>query len=1028
MCYEDQNWIFLSEYCKQRFGWNNICLIIIEIMKIRELMMKKQCFILLAAFLCILNLGAQEFPLRQAFDLRWEGFRQRTTDNSELVFWTDTPAGHRDIFAQKLGPNGQTLWNEALPVVNHEGDQELLGVVPSSDNNFILLWGEYDIYNTTQLRLQKITSNGQRLWPEGGVQLGVVGTNIRDAMLLPNSVAGAFVIYQNWFVQEIRGQNLDGWGNQLWPAEGIVVASHSSNLNLDSAVVDGEGGFIIDVSKYTGGTWVTELSRFSPQGTVVGNNPLIPVNSMPNLSRYSILPSTNGSYILYRFGFSPNSGLWLRRIDNLGVPSSPYTTVWSLPLNENSLLPPVLVPTADGGTMICYECHPSSGRKLLVERISADFEDDVWPYPGVQIATGIDPVWRGLTLAPTATGGAWLSWMQYDDVQGGVYVRGQYVDPEGALPWGMNGLALSSSGNFNRTPVPAAYPDRGVFYWFDKTDGVDKVQRQVVSTGGSLFLNQGGIPLMARLAGRADLVECVALGDRFFTIWVDERQNMCIYYQISTTPDLLPILEQGGLALNPPSPGFEILIDAQKTPWNTVAMLYRQMSDDYTQLCYLQEIDATGGKAYPGPGIFLGTNLDFNYRNTMSFWGGDIYLGWTVWNYADNYQIHGQRISGGQKQWGEEGRLIVALPQNCFASLEAVQGPYYLWRQEDYNQNLTQCRVLRVSPSGYPAPGWSDFGISILDDTGFYNQEVELAGMRDEDLIVFLRLSQYGNYPHRAQRISTTGQRLWQDSGVAVVPDGQPAWVQDAVFGLETGFVYSLQGTANDQLLFQRIDDDGQLLLPEASLLAEGLNNCYDANLIRFADGCWLCAWSDYDGALLENRNVFISYLTSQGIPQGGYPTVFCDARYQQQHVKVAVIGNLALVAWSDDRAGILNSETAVTGIWGRTFISDAVAADDPIAPPPLLPVLHANYPNPFNPSTTISFTLPTAGRVSLRVYNLKGQLVRSLVEASELAAGQHSFVFNGLDDRGTPVGSGVYLYRLVFGYHSLTRRMVLAK
>jgi hypothetical protein len=988
-------------------------------------MKKLLCITILAALAAMLT--AEEFPLRQAFDLKWEGFRQRCSDDCELVFWTDTPAGHRDIFAQKLSPNGQALWNEALPVVGHEGDQKLLDVVPSSDHNFILLWGEYEIDNTFQLRAQKITSHGQRLWTDSGVQIGGMEMNIHAAKLLPNAAGGAFVLYQNWFEHTLRGQNLDGFGNQLWPAAGLELASHSSNLELDSAVTDGEGGIIVDVTKYTGSGWNTELIRYSAQGQVVGSNPLIPVGSMPNFSRYSILPSTNGSYILYHCGFSPNVGLWLRRIDNLGVPASPYTTVWSLPLNENALLPPVLMPVADGGVMIGYECHPTSGRKLLAERLSADFEDDVWPYPGIEIATSVQSVWHDLALAPTAAGGAWLSWAQLNEDQGGMFVRGQYVAPDGSLPWGLNGMALSQLGSADRCPVPAAYEDRGAFYWFDQIEGVAKVQRQVVSTGGANFLDQGGAPLMARLAGFAELGSCVALGDRFCSVWVDFRQSMRIHYQILSSA-LQPLLDGGGLALNPPSAGFEILTEVKATPWNTVAILFRQVSDDYTQLCYLQEIDANGGSVYPMPGIFLGTNLDFNYQNTMSFYDGDIYLGWTASQNMEFYQIRGQRLHEGQKMWSEEGSVIVSFAQNIFAALLGVQGPYYLWRQEDYSQNLTQCKVLRVSPSGDPAPGWEASGLDLISDTGFYNQELERTGLVGEDLVAFLSLSQYGSYPTRAQRISSTGQRLWQDNGVEVVPDGQPAWVQDAVFGPETGFVYSIQGTANDQLRFQKISGDGQLLLPEATQLAEGMSNCYDANLVRFMDGSWLCAWSDDDGEWLQNRDVFLAHLSPQGIPLGEGALLFCGARYQQDHVKAAVSGNQALIAWEDDRAGILNSETAITGIWANAFASHYVDASDPMVQPPLQPVLHANYPNPFNPETTLSFTLPEAGKASMAVYNLRGQLVRNLIQASELAAGNHSCVWDGRDEDGASVASGVYLYRLAFVDGSLTRKMLLAK
>lgn len=101
------------------------------------------------------------------------------------------------------------------------------------------------------------------------------------------------------------------------------------------------------------------------------------------------------------------------------------------------------------------------------------------------------------------------------------------------------------------------------------------------------------------------------------------------------------------------------------------------------------------------------------------------------------------------------------------------------------------------------------------------------------------------------------------------------------------------------------------------------------------------------------------------------------------------------------------------------------VGSDDPIVCPVLS--LKPNYPNPFNPSTTISFSLPMNGEVKLDVFNLKGQRVRRLIDSS-LTCGEHSIVFNGLDDHGRPVASGIYFYRLQSHGKTITRKMMLMK
>ena len=91
-------------------------------------------------------------------------------------------------------------------------------------------------------------------------------------------------------------------------------------------------------------------------------------------------------------------------------------------------------------------------------------------------------------------------------------------------------------------------------------------------------------------------------------------------------------------------------------------------------------------------------------------------------------------------------------------------------------------------------------------------------------------------------------------------------------------------------------------------------------------------------------------------------------------------------------------------------------------------PKLGQNYPNPFNPTTTISFSVAqTSPFVNLEIYNMKGQKVKQLVN-EKLSGGQHSVIWNGNDDSGNPVSSGMYFYKLRAGKYTSTKKMILLK
>lgn len=93
----------------------------------------------------------------------------------------------------------------------------------------------------------------------------------------------------------------------------------------------------------------------------------------------------------------------------------------------------------------------------------------------------------------------------------------------------------------------------------------------------------------------------------------------------------------------------------------------------------------------------------------------------------------------------------------------------------------------------------------------------------------------------------------------------------------------------------------------------------------------------------------------------------------------------------------------------------------------PMAYALHQNYPNPFNPITEIRFDLPESSPVTLTVYNIMGQEVRTLV-TEDLKAGFHSVSWNGLNDLGAPVSTGMYFYTISAGTYTSTKKMVLLK
>lgn len=88
---------------------------------------------------------------------------------------------------------------------------------------------------------------------------------------------------------------------------------------------------------------------------------------------------------------------------------------------------------------------------------------------------------------------------------------------------------------------------------------------------------------------------------------------------------------------------------------------------------------------------------------------------------------------------------------------------------------------------------------------------------------------------------------------------------------------------------------------------------------------------------------------------------------------------------------------------------------------------LKGNFPNPFNPTTEIAYSLKETGKVKIEIYNLKGQLVKTLVNDT-MPQGEHRITWNGKDQRGNGVASGIYMYRMETPSYTKTKKMMLMK
>ncbi|MFH2034812.1 MAG: T9SS type A sorting domain-containing protein, partial [Candidatus Zixiibacteriota bacterium] len=228
--------------------------------------------------------------------------------------------------------------------------------------------------------------------------------------------------------------------------------------------------------------------------------------------------------------------------------------------------------------------------------------------------------------------------------------------------------------------------------------------------------------------------------------------------------------------------------------------------------------------------------------------------------------------------------------------------------------------------------------------------------------------------------------------------------------------IYLLWEGSDSRLYFSRCSSTG-LIDINGSMIEDVSSADFEPAITVDSDGnmilCYIRTSANirrlYYQVFNTSLNAFLkSYASPLVVPFMGSPSI-------------AVANHDLYFVWVDPREDGMNIYSA-----SITYTPSAMDDDKNIVIPDNFS-LEQNFPNPFNPSTTIRFNLPHLSKVNLSIYNLLGEKVMTLIDR-EMTAGVHSISWNGEDENGIKIGSGIYFYRLNSGQYEQSRKMILLK
>ncbi len=270
--------------------------------------------------------------------------------------------------------------------------------------------------------------------------------------------------------------------------------------------------------------------------------------------------------------------------------------------------------------------------------------------------------------------------------------------------------------------------------------------------------------------------------------------------------------------------------------------------------------------------------------------------------------------------------------------------------------------------------------------------------------------------------------------------NGLPRIAIDNSGGPRNGWIY-LVTTEKDRapagsdpdIILHRSSDGGQSWSPGIRVNQDLLNNgkiqYFPAIAVDHAGGVNVIYYDDRT-TTSDSTGLFLARSTDGGdswqeweisdrhfqpVPIGGM-----GQGYQGDNIDLTVAGNTLWPVWMDNRNGIYQ-------IWTAPVELETVSIADEAGGPPDGFALHPNFPNPFNPATTITYRLPLATRVALDIFDISGRKIRTLA-TGQRRAGFHQAIWDGRDQLGQRVSSGIYLYQIKTADFRQIRKMVLLR
>jgi hypothetical protein len=907
-------------------------------------------------------------------NVEYHGGSLLTSDGCHLMLWWQNDNGNPGYKLCLYDQQYQPLWNMPMDIPAPWGVYKM---VETSDQAFAM------VYSNSAIRVLKISRTGEFLW--GPLGITVLGTLWEDitAALVADQNGG---VYVSWAGDGNDGQrcaiqHLDASGTITMPATGVIIE------NMDSWYTDlmimPDNSVLICWSNL----YAVKAQRVNYSGQFMWSQ-AINVVSDSNYPTGIICAFADDYFALC---VEHHNRVDVQRYNYSGVSlwSQPVTAISASGINGWTMR---AIPGYDNSIFITAETSNSE----YLQKISADGMTHYGA--GIDLTMGIGFL-DGITQA-------------IPDDDGGCVVVGRLYSYAGDI----KAFQVNSTGTVtvydavissNRKEYPSAhrYGNSIGIEWLEQETGRRGIKVQMLDQQFQPQLEADGMELVNGNSGKVRNVQTSARSDGSAVIWQQAElasSHWDLYLQIYTYAGQ-PVFGDGAIMINRPESslnGASLVL----CYGNLTIVVWGELLGSVFSRRY-QIFGPTGNILLPVGGLQIGVNGQAVDWVNVSTYRGDWYMIWSSSN-----TIWGQKFSGITALWGEGIQITQPHPDitDSVGNIK-LDWPWLTWTLD------TKPMLVCLDANGVILPGFPAWGMGMPVQNGaasLYKHTFTVCGEYLHVLLGFIEDSNpyWTNFIHTHTMISRQGEYLFSFTELQV-ESNYNVFIRDGMVCIgDYYYDYVVREYNTSGIL------TGTHTIPVAAFQNNGWN-VLGANYL--SNGDLLLLINGYLNNSPTVRHIFITPQWQQDLPVDSVVLT----GWGSLPPSVSLLSDRAWIAMAGGRDNQGNNATV--------FLQGVVIADTPNPDPdpqaPAMLCLDNCSPNPFNPSTSISFSLPLAGKATISVYDLRGRKIATIMD-SDMPVGKHSITWNGKDSKGKDMASGVYILHLDAGGKHHSRKVTLMK